>query len=123
MAVRQGQDHLALVVEEETQDDGDEQALQPEQPPTQDDSLESTELERIRKNYSRVSASRRSGHGSTVTARKPTTLVERFTYNVKKFWRYQVSVSVAHETSRDHLGMYPRIFFLSSCPSDTFTIT
>ncbi|TVY82405.1 hypothetical protein LSUE1_G003589 [Lachnellula suecica] len=97
------QQPLALVVEEETQDRGEEDALQLEMSPTQDDALEATEMDRMRGNYSRTSASRKSG--STTTAQKPTNLLEHFTYNVKKFWRHQISINVDHDTCRDHLAL------------------
>jgi hypothetical protein len=104
MAERGGQHSLALVVEEETQSDAEDEAHQLERCPTQADALEATELERLRQNYSRASASRRSG--STTIARKPVNLLERFAYNVKAAWKHQVSITVEHKTCRDHLGMY-----------------
>ncbi|TVY42720.1 hypothetical protein LSUB1_G003206 [Lachnellula subtilissima] len=96
---------LALVVEEgpQTQEQvnaEDDQALQLEQSPTQDDRLEATELARLRSNYSRVS--RRSNH--TIAVMKPATFLGLLTYNIKKFWKNQVSISVDHEACRDHLG-------------------
>jgi hypothetical protein len=66
--------------------------------------LEATELARLRRNYSRAS----SYHppGTTSTTKKPTTVLERFAYSIKKFWRHQVSITVEHSTCRDHLGMF-----------------
>jgi len=120
MAERRGPHALALVVEEETQADAEDRAHQLERSPTQADALEATELERLRRNYSRASASRRSG--STTIARKPVNLLERFTYNVKKTWKHQVSITVEHSTCRDHLGMYQgslsRLHVLSLCRVD-----
>lgn len=114
---------LALVVEEEPQTQEqdnaeDDQALQLEQSPTQDDRLEATELARLRSNYSRVS--RRSG--STIAVMKPATFLGLLTYNIKKFWKNQVSVSVDHEACRDHLGMFSSIFFMSLYLLDTFNL-
>lgn len=99
MAERQGHNPLALGVEEEPLDGADDQGHQLERSPTQADALEATELERLRHNYSRASASRRSG------STKPVTLLERFTYNVKQAWKHQVSITVEHSSCRDHLGM------------------
>jgi len=63
--------------------------------------LEATELEQLRRNYTRASK-------STTISKKPTTPLQRFTYAIAKFWRHQVSVTVPHESCRDHLGMeYP----------------
>lgn len=43
--------------------------------------------------------------GPSTTIPRPTKLVERWKYSIDKFWRQQVSVTVNHEASRDHLGM------------------
>jgi len=67
--------------------------------------LEATELARLRRNYSRASTYRQPG--SSTPSKKPTTLLERFTYAVSKFWKRQVSVVVPHFSCRDHLGTYP----------------
>lgn len=61
---------------------------------------ESTELDRLRRNYSRVS----SRQPPRTTISKPSTLVQKVTYEFQKFWRHQISVVVAHEDCRDHLG-------------------
>jgi hypothetical protein len=64
---------------------------------------EDTELARLRRNYSRASSSRLQG--SSTSSRKPSTVLERLTYAVSRFWRHQVSITVEHSTCRDHLGM------------------
>ena len=66
-------------------------------------SIEATELERIKSNYRRVTTSR--GRESGVRSIEPQTTIDRLIYSVSKFWRLQVSVIVAHENCRDHLGM------------------
>ena len=63
---------------------------------------EATELAALRRHYSRAS-SRRPGQG--VTSREPETLFGRVAYNIARFWSRQVSVTVPHESCRDHLGM------------------
>jgi hypothetical protein len=63
---------------------------------------EATELSRIRSNYSRVSSHRHQV--ALVTAKKPVTFLEHIAYDVKTFWGRQISVVVAHDTCRDHLG-------------------
>jgi hypothetical protein len=68
------------------------------------DLLEATELSRIRTQYSRATASYRRASGSTSQA-SPTGLW-RLRYAIWKFWRNQISVIVAHEACRDHLGTY-----------------
>jgi len=77
---------------------------EPEVAPAETDAREATELTRIQRNYSRASASYQR-QGSSTSSRKPTTLLERFTYGVSKFWRHQVSVTVPHVTCRDHLAL------------------
>lgn len=99
--------------------DHNPQALieEPEEPlpnaPTEDspaerDAREATELARLRRNYSRASTYRQQG--SSIASKKPASLLERFTYGVSKFWRHQVSVTVPHDTCRDHLGMSRNTF-------------
>ena len=66
---------------------------------------EATELARIRSNYTRTSSYRQAG--SSTASAKPDGLLECFIYAVKVFWRRQISITVAHSTCRDHLGMYP----------------
>lgn len=86
----------------------------------QRDALQATELERIRSNYSRASAPHPQRQ-PRVTARKPTKVLELLDYNVRKFWRSQVSVTVDHECCRDHLGMmdlYSLITFIAICCSN-----
>ncbi|TVY59531.1 hypothetical protein LCER1_G000114 [Lachnellula cervina] len=101
MAARHTRHPLDLVVEETQDSPGDDQALQLEQSPTQDDRFEATELARLRSNYSRVSQQ----SGPTIAVMKPATLLGRLTYNVKKFWKNQVSIAVDHEACRDHLAL------------------
>jgi len=64
---------------------------------------EDTELARLRRTYSRASSYR--PQGSSTTSKRPTTLLERFTYTVSRFWHRQVSVTVEHSTCRDHLAL------------------
>jgi hypothetical protein len=78
---------------------------------------EDTELARLRRNYSRASSYR--PQGSSTTSKRPTTLLERFTYSVSKSWRHQISITVEHSTCRDHLGVFLRACISRSCPSDT----
>jgi hypothetical protein len=69
--------------------------------------LEATELEQLRRNYTRASK-------STTISKKPSNPLQRFTYAIAKFWRHQVSVTVPHESCRDHLGMaHPDSWLLS----------
>jgi hypothetical protein len=70
------------------------------------EALEATELARLRRNYSRASTYRQPG--SSTASKKPTNLLERFTFAVCKFWKRQVSVIVPHVSCRDHLGTYRR---------------
>jgi len=71
--------------------------------PAGSDARESIALARVRGQYSRASSYHRPG--SSTTSGKPTTLLERLTYPISKFWRRQISITVAHESCRDHLGM------------------
>ncbi len=86
----------------------------PGRPSAAGSAREATELARLRSNYSRASSYRQQG--SSIASRKPEGLLECFIYNTKAFWRRQVSVTVAHSTCRDHLGMSPLAytFILSS---------
>ena len=77
------------------------------------DARESTELARLRRNYSRASSSR--PRTSSPASRPPTGLLERFTYSISKFWRHQISVTVTHASSRDHLGMKIKPSIFLSC--------
>jgi len=67
------------------------------------DILEATELTRIRTQYSRATDSYHATSGS-ISHANPTGLA-RLKYVISKFWNNQISVIVAHEASRDHLGM------------------
>jgi hypothetical protein len=67
------------------------------------DSYEATELARIRTRYSNASTSRRPA--TVATAQRPTTALARVQNAILKFWRNQISVIVAHDACRDHLGM------------------
>jgi len=81
------------------------------------DARESTELARLRRNYTRAS-SHQAPISSGIIA-KPTTLCDRFIYAVKRFWKDQVSVTVPHASCRDHLGTYrgpTSIYFQASHP-------
>lgn len=77
---------------------------------------QSTELARLRVNYSRASS--RHPPETPNHLAKPTTFLGRVKYGVQKFWRHQVSVVVAHEDCRDHLGNFP-IFRLQNSPMFT----
>jgi len=66
-------------------------------------SSETTELERIKTNYRRVTTARTQA--SSIRSREPQTIIDRLIHSLSKFWRLQVSVIVAHENCRDHLGM------------------
>ncbi|RDW73116.1 hypothetical protein BP6252_07023 [Coleophoma cylindrospora] len=67
--------------------------------------LEATELAQVRSNYERASSNRLPSTGNVATPKRPTKPVALLLYNVKNFWRHQVSVTVPHEACRDHLGM------------------
>jgi hypothetical protein len=86
----------------------------PETAPAETDAREATELSRIRSNYMRATSYREQG--SSTHSKKPTTLPERFTYGISKFYRHQVSVTVPHETCRDHLGMSRNTYLCRSTP-------
>ena len=60
--------------------------------------LESTELRRMHQTYSRAST-RVPSSPST-----PSTVTQKVRYALRKFWRNQVSIVVAHKNCRDHLG-------------------
>ncbi|PQE20378.1 hypothetical protein CJF30_00001678 [Rutstroemia sp. NJR-2017a BBW] len=68
------------------------------------DLWESTELSRIRRNYTRASSTHALGPGPGSTA--PARLFGKAGYSISKFWRHQVSVTVDHATCRDHLGFF-----------------
>ncbi|CZT47046.1 uncharacterized protein RSE6_16079 [Rhynchosporium secalis] len=67
------------------------------------DAREATELARLRSNYTRATSYRQAG--SSVASIKPDGFLERFSYTVRAFWRRQISITVAHETCRDHLAL------------------
>lgn len=75
---------------------------------------ESTELTRLRTIYSRASTQHRQQ--ALATLQKPSTFYGRIVYNIKKFWRNQISVTVHYETCRDHLGTksFRKTYLLSS---------
>lgn len=77
------------------------------------ESTELSELDYIRQNYTHASSSHASAPGSSA----PTGFFGQLTYNVSKFWRHQISVTVDHVACRDHLGMYHYYFlsFYRSC--------
>ena len=70
------------------------------------DVLEATELSRIRTNYSRATAAHHEHAASNSITRRPPTGLWKLKYAITKFWNNQISVIVAHEACRDHLGMY-----------------
>jgi hypothetical protein len=74
------------------------------------DVLEATELSRIRSNYSRATDSYRAASGSI--ARASPTGVWRWKHAIYQFWKGQISIIVAHEACRDHLGMYAITIYL-----------
>ncbi|APA09559.1 hypothetical protein sscle_05g043290 [Sclerotinia sclerotiorum 1980 UF-70] len=65
------------------------------------ESTELSELAHIRQNYTTASSSHALGPGSTAS----TGYFGRLTYNVSKFWRHQISVTVDHAACRDHLAV------------------
>ncbi|KAJ8066153.1 hypothetical protein OCU04_005244 [Sclerotinia nivalis] len=81
---------------------------EPDEPPEpssperdQWESTELSELAHIRQNYTNASSSHALGPGSTA----PTGFFGRLTYDVSKFWRHQISVTVDHVACRDHLAV------------------
>jgi hypothetical protein len=85
-----------------SQDDLDQQE------PTHEDERGNTELARLRRNYSRASTARTiaaSNHDPT-RAEKASSIPGKLTAACRKFWRHQISITVDHNTCRDHLGMY-----------------
>jgi len=66
---------------------------------TDADAREATELALLDKSILR----RNPSHASTARQAK-----ERFTFTsgASKFWRRQISVTVPHDSCRDHLGMF-----------------
>jgi hypothetical protein len=83
---------------EDATDENNAEELRPTR--SQDLNLETTELEQLRQNYSRLSKRRQTG-----ATPKPVTLWQKLCYAVRTFWKHQVSVVVAHEYCRDYLGM------------------
>ncbi|RDW87659.1 hypothetical protein BP5796_03353 [Coleophoma crateriformis] len=67
--------------------------------------LEATELAQVKSNYERASSNRLPSTGNVATPKRPTNPVALLLYNVKNFWRHQVSVTVPHEACRDHLAL------------------
>jgi hypothetical protein len=64
--------------------------------------LEVVELSRIRTDYRRATASYHTASVRTSTG--PPTGLRWLKHAVSKFWRSQISMVVAHEACRDHLG-------------------
>ncbi|KAI9047633.1 hypothetical protein LZ554_008344 [Drepanopeziza brunnea f. sp. 'monogermtubi'] len=64
---------------------------------------ESTELERIRSNYSRASSYHQ--RASSTRSKRPESWLERFNYALHNFWRRQISIDVEHGACRDHLAL------------------
>ncbi|EKD18441.1 hypothetical protein MBM_03434 [Drepanopeziza brunnea f. sp. 'multigermtubi' MB_m1] len=64
---------------------------------------ESTELERIRTNYSRASSYHQRAFSTR--SKRPESLLERFNYALRNFWRRQISIDVDHGACRDHLAL------------------
>lgn len=62
---------------------------------------EDHELDRLRIIYSRASSSRAQ---VATASRKPSGLLERVNFLIKRFWRHQISITVDHSACRDHLG-------------------
>lgn len=80
------------------------------------DTRESTELARLRRNYTRASSHPPT---SSIVVAKPTTFFNCFLYGVRQFWKHQISVTVPHHTCRDHLGTYqgrPLYIFMLPIP-------
>ncbi|TGO16024.1 hypothetical protein BTUL_0033g00620 [Botrytis tulipae] len=65
------------------------------------ESTELSELEHIRQNYTHASSTHALGPGSTA----PNGVFGQFVFNVSKFWRHQISVTVDHVACRDHLAL------------------
>lgn len=87
--------------------------------PMHEDERGNTELARLRRNYSRASTAHANsslGHDSTRTE-KVTSLPRKLTAGCRKFWRHQVSITVDHQTCRDHLGM----FYIKLVPAAIYT--
>jgi hypothetical protein len=80
------------------------------------DAREDTELARLRLNYSRASSYR--AQSSSTRSKKPSNLLERFTYSILQYWRHQISITVEHSTCRDHLGTFLRFLLSHSYPPD-----
>lgn len=75
---------------------------------------EATELAALQRQYSRVSAHRRPAPRAAPS--DPGTPLRRFTYRLTAFWSRQISVTVPHESCRDHLGtarLQPPLAFTS----------
>jgi hypothetical protein len=108
MAETSNHDSPAMIAEPEPEPE-ESLADHPEYSPGERDARESTELARLRRIYSHTSSHQRPG--SSAASTKPTGLLERFIYGVKKFWKHQISITVAHKACRDHLGTHTKILF------------
>lgn len=80
---------------------------------------EATELAAVRRQYSRASSYRQTGQG--IRSREAETPLGHVAYNIAKFWSRQVSITVPHESCRDHLGTVPSrsILSLGDLPSSS----
>ncbi|KAL2063453.1 hypothetical protein VTL71DRAFT_5258 [Oculimacula yallundae] len=67
------------------------------------DAREANELARLRSNYTRATSHHQAG--SSVASAKPNGFLESFSYNIRAFWRRQISITVAHSACRDHLAL------------------
>jgi hypothetical protein len=90
----------------------------PESSVAETNTHEATELARIRRRYSHASSFHQPGFSTA--SPKPTKALARFKYAVSKFWRHQVSITVDHDTCRDHLGMYSYLLYF--CPANQLQI-
>lgn len=79
---------------------------------------ESTELARLRRNYTRASS---RAPTSSIVITKPTTFFGCFIYAVRQFWKHQISITVPHNSCRDHLGTYQgRHLYILKLPISPF---
>ena len=75
---------------------------------------EDTELADLRQEYHRATSYHQ---GTSTVSSRPTGLVGSAKYSIFKFWKHQISVTVAHEACRDHLGkMIPTFDSYSKSP-------
>jgi hypothetical protein len=82
----------------------------PERASAEINALEAIELNRLRRDYTRASSHRPEPN---TLSQKPTTLIGRTRYGIKRFWMHQISIKVDHHTCRDHLGMFFLKVYLS----------